>query len=39
VPYSAIRQARAMYQGGDFDPDKAYDPALAKALIEDSTHP
>ena len=33
VPYSAIVQARAMYKGGPFDPDKAYDVAAAKSLI------
>ena len=35
VPYSAIIQARAMYKGGPFNPDKAYDLAAAKALIEE----
>jgi hypothetical protein len=35
VPYSAIRQAKTMYKGGAFDPKKAYDLTLAKALIRD----
>ncbi len=35
VPYSAIVQAGAMYKGGAFDPEKAYDIDAAKALIKD----
>ena len=35
VPYSAIVQAKAMYKGGPFDPNKAYDVAAAKALIKE----
>jgi hypothetical protein len=35
VPYSAIAQAQAMYKGRAFDPGKAYDLSLAKALIAD----
>lgn len=36
VPYSAIDQAKAMYKGGPFDPDKTYDLSLAKALIAEN---
>jgi hypothetical protein len=35
VPYSAIIQAKAMYKGGTFDPDKAYDVAAAEALLKE----
>jgi hypothetical protein len=35
VPYAAIEQAKAMYEGAGFDPDKAYDLAAARALIEE----
>jgi hypothetical protein len=37
MPYSAIRQAMAMYKGGPFDPDKAYDLAAAKALLDEAS--
>jgi hypothetical protein len=33
MPYSAIVQAKALYQGGPFDPDRAYDIEAANALI------
>ena len=33
VPYGAIKQAEAMYDGDGFDPGKAYDLQAAKALI------
>lgn len=36
VPYKAIVQAQAMYQGGPFDPQKAYDLNAAKALLADA---
>jgi len=36
VPYDAIIQAQAMYQGGSFDPSKAYDIKAAQALIDES---
>ena len=36
VPYSAIRQAMAMYKGGPFDPDTAYDLEAANALINEN---
>jgi len=36
VPYDAILQAQAHYQGGPFDPKAAYDPRLAKSLIEEN---
>ena len=35
VPYSAIVQAKEMYKGGAFDPDKAYDIAAAEALLKE----
>jgi hypothetical protein len=34
MPYSAIQQAKAMYKGGPFDPDRAYDLVAAKALLD-----
>ena len=33
VPYEAVKQAEALYQGKNFDPSQAYDINLAKALI------
>ena len=37
VPYSAIAQAKALYQqGGAFDPDRAYDLNAARALVKES---
>ena len=36
VPYEAVRRARAMYDGGSFDPDQAYDLPTAQALIDES---
>jgi hypothetical protein len=36
VPYSAIIQAKSMYKGGPFDPNRAYDISVAKALLKDS---
>lgn len=33
VPYDAIIQAQAMYKGKGFDPRKAYDLNVAKALL------
>lgn len=35
VPHDAIQAARALYSGKGFDPEKAYDLELARALIED----
>ena len=35
VPYSAIVQAKTMFKGGAFDPDRAYDADAAKALLHD----
>jgi len=35
VPYRAIIQAKAMYKGGQFNPQKAYDLSLAETLIAD----
>jgi hypothetical protein len=34
VPYSAIKQASEIYQGGNFDPKYAYDIELARALLK-----
>ena len=36
VPYEAIKQAEAIYQGSNFDPEQAYDLQLALALIEEN---
>ena len=36
VPYQAILQAQAHYQGGPFDPKAAYDQRVAKSLIKDA---
>lgn len=36
VPYEAIKQARAMYDGDAFDPAKAYDLQAAEALIREN---
>ena len=36
VPYTAIEKAKAMYRGGSFDPNQAYDLILAKAAISDA---
>lgn len=33
VPYGAIKQAAAMYQGKEFDPGKAYDIDAARELV------
>ncbi len=35
VPFSAIKQATTMYRGGAFDPNVAYDLAMARALIDE----
>lgn len=35
VPNSAIVQAKAMYNGGAFDPNKAYDLKAAQALLDE----
>ena len=37
VPYSAITQAAAMYKGGAFDPNRAYDLHAALALIREQS--
>ncbi len=34
VPYDAIQEAKAMYKGGPFDPNRAYDLNLARVLID-----
>jgi len=36
MPYSAIQQAKAMYKGGPFDPDQAYDLDAAKSLLDEA---
>jgi hypothetical protein len=36
VPYEAVKQAQARYEGQSFDPDQAYDLQTAKALIEEN---
>jgi hypothetical protein len=36
MPYSAIVQAKSLYKGGPFDPDRAYDVEVANALIHES---
>lgn len=36
VPYGAILKAAEMYTGKNFDPHRAYDIELAKALIDDN---
>lgn len=35
VPYGAIEKAAAGYSGRHFDPSQAYDPVLARALIDE----
>jgi len=35
VPYGAVKQAQAMYEGESFDPAQAYDLNAAKALIKE----
>ncbi len=37
VPWEAIRQAAAIYQGNTLDPLKAYDIELAKALLDEKS--
>jgi hypothetical protein len=36
VPYDAIQAAKKMYKGGPFDPEKAYDLDIAKALLAEA---
>ena len=36
VPYEAVKQARAIYDGDAFDPDQAYDLQIAQALIDEN---
>lgn len=35
VPYEAIVKASAIYRKGRFDPNKAYDIAIARALLDE----
>ena len=37
VPYGAIREAAAMYDKNNFDPDNAYDIDVARAVLKE--HP
>ena len=40
VPYDAIVQAKAMYeQKNDFNPDRAYDLSIARAVLKEGGHP
>ncbi len=36
VPHGAIVQAAAIYSGGKFDPNQAYDIDIAKALLKET---
>jgi len=36
VPYEAIRQASTMYGKGSFNPDKAYDIDVARAMLAEN---
>ena len=36
VPYEAVKQAQAIYEGGSFDPAQAYDLSAAQALIDEN---
>lgn len=35
VSHAAIEQAKSMYTGGAFDPNRAYDLSLAQALLKE----
>ena len=37
VPHGAIKQAAGIYEGGRFDPDKAYDIEIAQNLINENS--
>ncbi len=37
VPWSAIKKATDMYQGGGFDPKQAYDHNVAEALLKEDS--
>jgi hypothetical protein len=37
VPYAAILRAAAMYDGKNFDPRRAYDIEVARALLHEGT--
>lgn len=37
VPQSAIEQAKRLYKGGKFDPGRAYDLALAQAVLQEAS--
>jgi hypothetical protein len=39
VPYTAIRQAAAMFKGKPFDPKRAYDVDAAEALLAEHPEP
>ena len=36
IPHDAIQQAAAMYSGDSFDPQRAYDIEIAKALLKEA---
>ena len=36
IPYEAVKQAQALYEGDSFDPAQAYDLEAAHALIDES---
>ena len=38
VPYSAIKQAAAMYEGKNFAPNQSYDIELAKTLLKENAN-
>ena len=35
IPYTAVRQAMGMYRSSNFDPERAYDQEVAKAVLRD----
>ncbi len=36
VPYEAIQQAKAIYTGKSFDPNRAYDLVIAEAVLKEA---
>jgi hypothetical protein len=39
IPYDAIKQAEAIYESHNFDPGRAYDLDVAKALLKEEKAP
>ena len=39
VPYEAVKQAQALYDGEAFDPAQAYDLEAAKTIIDENDYP